>query len=316
MTAKSFVMGINRAIALMQDMAVFVAVVEAGSFTSAAKKLGATTSSVSRQVSRLEDCLHVKLLERTTRNLRLNAAGERVFAQCRITLDSARDVLDVADQICGEPQGRLKIGVPKAYGSQVLKTIIPSFLNTYSSVEVQLLVTDRTMDPFYDDVDILVTITDKPIESLVAVCLGEVRSVLCASESYIAKRGHPVHPSELTDHDCLSLGESALDNVWSFAKGHETASVTTSGRYIANHTEIRKDAVLNGFGVGLFPDFSVTDEIETGVMIQILADWSIVGKYQGKVNLQYPQSRYISPLVRAFVNFAKGSLGAGAVDQP
>ena len=104
----------------MQDMAVFVAVVEAGSFTSAAKKLGATTSSVSRQVSRLEDCLHVKLLERTTRNLRLNAAGERVFAQCRITLDSARDVLDVADQICGEPQGRLKIGVPKAYGSQVL----------------------------------------------------------------------------------------------------------------------------------------------------------------------------------------------------
>ena len=301
-------MGINRAIALMQDMAVFVTVVEAGSFTSAAKKLGATTSSVSRQVSRLEDSLKVRLLERTTRNLRLNAAGKRVFAQCKVTLDSARDVLDVADQICGEPQGRLKIGVPKAYASQVLKTIIPPFLKKHAKVEIQLLVTDRPMDPFYDDIDILVTITDKPIEGLVAAWLGEVRSVLCASEDYIARKGLPAHPAELAEHECLSLGESPLDHIWSFTKGREAESVTTSGRYIVNHTEIRKDAVLNGFGVGLFPDFSVAAEIETGTMIEILSDWSVVGKYQGQVNLQYPQSRHISPLVRAFVDFAQEHL--------
>ena len=298
-------MGISRAIALMQDMAVFVAVVESGSFTAAAKKLGATTSSVSRQVSRLEDSLKVRLLERTTRSLRLNQAGERVFARCKVTVDAARDVLDLADQICGEPQGQLRVGVPKAYGSQVLRRIIPSFLKQYADVEIQLLVTDRPMDLFYDDVDILITITHKPLDGLVAVSLGEVHSVLCASPGYILAKGQPGHPQDLVDYECLSLGESVGDNVWAFAKDNESVSVTTSGRYIVNHTEIRKDGVLNGFGIGLFPDFSVDAEIADGTLVRVLPDWSIVGKYQGPVNLQYPQSRHISPAVRAFVRFAQ-----------
>ncbi|TBW58439.1 LysR family transcriptional regulator [Marinobacter halodurans] len=301
-------MSANRVMSIMQDVAVFVTVVETGSFTSAAQKLGSTPSAVSRQVSRLEDALKVRLLERSTRSLRLNATGEKVFAHCKSVLDSAQDVLDIADEAHGEPHGRLKIGVPKAYCAQVLRHAVPPFLNRYPDVEVQLVVTDRTLDPHYDDVDAVVTITDTPIEGLVAAKLGVVKAVLCASPTYIARNGKPRHPSELAHFDCLSLGETVTDNIWTFHRGDETVTVETNGRYIVNHTEIRMDAVCNHFGIGIFPDFTVNTQLRKGTVVTVLDDWAIEGRYQGRVNLQYPRSRHVSPKLRAFVDFASNFL--------
>lgn len=301
-------MSANRVMSIMQDVAVFVTVVETGSFTSAANKLGSTPSAVSRQVSRLEDALQLRLLERSTRSLRLNATGEKVFAHCKAVLDSAHDVLDIAEQAHGVPHGRLKVGVPKAYGAQVLKTVVPPFLREYPEVEVQLVVTDRTLDPHYDDIDAVVTITDTPIEGLVAARIGSVRSLLCASPQYLAENGIPEHPSDLARFECLSLGETVTDNVWSFEKAGESVTVETWGRYIVNHTEIRMDAVKHGFGIGIFPEFTVNTELRKGTVVTVLDDWSIEGRYQGQVSLQYPRSRHISPKLRAFVDFAARAL--------
>ncbi|WP_204355711.1 MULTISPECIES: LysR family transcriptional regulator [Marinobacter] len=297
-------MSANRVMSIMQDVVVFVTVVETGSFTSAAQKLGSTPSAVSRQVTRLEDALQLKLLERSTRSLRLNATGEKVFDHCKAVLDSAHDVLDIAEQAHGVPHGRLKIGVPKAFCAQVLRHCVPPFLREYPDVEVQLVVTDRTLDPHYDDVDAVVTITDSPIEGLVAARLGYVRSLLCATPEYLAEHGVPEHPADLERFECLALGETVNDNVWTFSQGDETVTVETRGRYIVNHTEIRMDAVLNGFGIGIFPEFTVNTQLRKGTVVTVLEDWNVEGRYQGSVNLQYPRSRHTAPKLRAFVDFA------------
>ncbi len=303
-------MGANRYIKLMPDMAVFVRVVETGSFSTAAMELGMTPSAVSRQVSRLEQALSVKLLERTTRKLRLSESGSEAYQRCLEMVNAAKATMEVADKFVALPQGLLRVGMPKAFGKSVVTPLIPGFLERYPQVDVQLILTDRHVDLINDDADLVIRITSQPADGLVARPLMSIDQVLCATPSYLAQHGTPKQPQDLCSHSCLYLGENAGDSDWHFIRQGETTIIKVRGRYVVNHSEARLEGVLQNLGIGCLPYFIVRNALEQGLVKAVLTDWEFVAAYQGTAFIQYLPTRYLAPKMRVFIDYLATHLEA------
>ncbi|TWG79012.1 DNA-binding transcriptional LysR family regulator [Cupriavidus gilardii J11] len=297
-------------IALLPDLAVFARVVEAGNFSLAARQLGSTPSTVSRQIKRLEEALVTRLLERSTRKVRVTEAGEQVARFCRDMMGAAAGAVDAAGQLGERPQGRVTLSAPVAYAKTMIHPLIPSFLRQYEHVDVQLRYTDQSVDPLADEVDLVIRLTDDPPPGLAGRRLGAVRWVLCASPRYLAKAGLPAHPRELAAHECLFLGEVADDNRWRFRRGGETPTVTVRGRYIANHVGARLEGALGHLGIAALPDFAARAALQSRKLVQVLPDWDFRARaYQGAVWLLYPPKRVLPPKVRVLIDHLARHLG-------
>lgn len=296
-------MDTNKLITLLPDMAIFVNVVESGSFSKTAHKLGVSPSSVSRSINKLESVLEKKLLERTTRQMRLSVAGQQVYLLCSEMLNSAKMAALSAQTDKEEVSGLLRVAAPKALSKQVLMPLVLDFIAEYPKVILQLKVVDHYMDPISDDVDIVIQITQKPMEGLVASNLGYCRLVLCASLEYLHRSGIPSHPDDLSAHNCLCLGENPRDHLWVFTQNSDKVLVNVSGSFSVNHSEIRCEAVLRGLGISVFPEFVVRSYIESGALVPVLSDWHLSGNYQGVIVAQYAQSKYVPKQLKTFVEY-------------
>ncbi len=301
-------MDTNKLITLLPEMAVFVVVIEEGSFSKAAERLGVAPSSVSRSIAKLETALSQKLLERTTRNMRLSIAGEEVHGLCVDMLKSARLATDAAFSSQNEVAGEVRVAAPRAFANQVLSSLILDFLQAYPKVSVHLVVEDHFIDPVGHEVDLVIHITDKPVEGLVAKGLGVNRLRICATSDYLEAFGYPKDPQELSAHQCIRLGERSSDRKWTFKQNGDTYSVNVNGQLAVNHTEIRKDAVLRGMGVSIFPEFAIVDLIHSGAVVELFPDWEVEGSYQGKIVAQYPQSRFVPRQLKVLVDYLQSRL--------
>lgn len=301
-------MNTNRLLSLMSDMAVFVSVVEQGNFSKAAKKLGVTPSAVSRQMSRLEDALGIKLLQRTTRQLALTESGKLTFEYCKQMVESADKAVNASGSATSSVSGLLRVAVPRSLANKVLRPIFIDFLKCYPDIQLHLKVTDRILDPIHDGVDFLIHINDNPIEALVNVNIGYVKQVLCASPDFIEKHYLPTHPDELKNLACICLGESVTDSRWRFSNKKQQMTVQVTGSYYLNHSDMRKDAIEQGLGVGPLPDYIALQGIAKGSLIPLLEDWKMQGNYQGDICLQFVQTKYMPNKNRAFIDFMKQKL--------
>jgi len=301
-------MNTNEVIPLLPDMAIFVTVVEQGNFSKAAKKLGVTPSAVSRQISRLEDALGIKLLQRTTRQLALTESGELAFTSCKQMLEAAEQAISASTSTTSIVSGLLRIAAPKSLANQVLRPLFVEFLKQYPEIQLHLKVTDQVLDPIHDSIDFLIHINEQPIESLVNIKLGRVEQTLCASPEYLQAHTAPARPEDLKDHVCLCLGENATDNRWTFIKHNQQATVQVSGSYLVNHSEMRRDAIEQGFGIGALPDYIAKKSVKSGQLITLLNDWKLQGNYQGDICLQFVQSKYMPNKNRVFIDFIKEKL--------
>jgi DNA-binding transcriptional LysR family regulator len=289
-------------------MAVFVRVVEAGSFSAAARQLGTTASAVSRQVARLEQELSLRLLERTTRQLRLNEAGSEFYAHCRAMLDAAEQALAIGERLMSRPRGLVRLSVPKAYGKFVISPLMPNFLHRYADVDVQLHISDQSPDLIEDGFDLLVKVTDQPPEGLAGKPLGPVRQLLCASPHYLQQQGTPQHPQELLRHSCMFLGENAGDNRWHFSNGDQQEVVTVRGRYISNHSEARLDAAVGDIGITVLPQFTAAQALAEGRLREVLPQWRYTGSYQGAAWLLWRQNLHLPPKQRVLIDYLSEAL--------
>ncbi|KJK24572.1 transcriptional regulator [Burkholderiaceae bacterium 16] len=296
--------------ALLPDMAVFARVVDAGNFSVAARQLGSTPSTVSRQIKRLEEALATRLLERSTRKVRVTESGAQVYRYCRDVVSAASGAMDAAGHLVGRPQGRVSLSAPTAFAKTVIHPLVPGFLRAYTEIDLQLLFTDHEVDPLDDDLDLVIRLTGHPPPGLAGRRLGTVRWVLCASPAYLRARGTPAHPRELAQHDCLYLGETADDNRWRFRRDTETQTVEVRGRYIANHAGARLEAAQQGFGVASLPDFAAAGALQRGELVQVLADWELQARaYVGTVWLLYPPNRFLPPKVRVLIDYLAEHIG-------
>ena len=303
-------MDTNKLIASLSDMASFVMVVDEGGFSAASRKLGITPSAASRQVSRLEKLLAVKLLERTTRNMSLSVAGKPVYELCRTMLDTAQEAANVSSLASTEPVGLLRIAAPKAVAKQILEPMLLSFADKYPQIKLQIKVTDHIVDPIHNEVDLLVSLQQNPALGLIAKELGEVKIVLCASAGYIAEHSMPKHPDELAGHSCITLGESSHDSILEMSCGKKMVKVEVSGRYSVNHSEMRLNAIKHGLGIGVLPDFVANPEFANGNLLAVLPNWFLKHNYQGVLRLQYAQSKFIPERLRLLVAHLCDNYGA------
>lgn len=301
-------MDTNKLITMLSEMAVFVVVIEEGTFSKASERLGVAPSSVSRSISKLESALNQKLLERTTRNMRLTSIGEQIYSLCGEMLKTARLATDVAFSSQDEVAGEIRIAAPRALANQVLAPIVLDFLQEHPKVSVHFSVEDHFIDPVGHEVDMTIHITEKPVEGLVGKVLGYNRLVLCASKEYLNRFGYPTEPEELLQHQCIRLGEMSGDRKWVFRKNQTIHNIHVDGRLAVNHTEIRKKAVLRGMGISIFPEFSIVQFIKDGRVVELFPDWEIVSRYQGQIIAQYPQSRFIPNQLKVLVQYLQNRL--------
>lgn len=303
-------MRMNQNISLMPYMAVFVKVVECGSFSGAAERLGTTASSISRQVASLEAALAVKLLERTTRKLRLSEAGVEAYVKCRQLIESCEAVIEVGSRFNSSPQGLVKLSAPKAFGKQLIVPHIPAFLALYPEIDVQLILTDNPVDLIMDGLDLMIKITDCPPLGLAARPLVAVNHVVCATVDYLSKYGSPQHPSELSQHSCLYLGEVMGDNRWQFRHKNtdESVNVTVAGRFSTNHSEARLEGVLADLGIGCLPAFTAQEALKKQRIVQVLPEWHYVTSYYGMAWILYQPNKYLSQKCRVLIDYVVTNL--------
>lgn len=293
----------NLSHSLLAEMAVFVQVVESGSFSAAARRLGTSPSAASRSVAKLEQALALQLLHRTTRKLRLSEKGEEVFQRCRSMLDAAHSVMEFSGRGAVEPEGLVSVSVPKAVGRYVLHPHIPAFLRRYPKVDVRLRLEDRYMDLIDDRVDLALRITERPSPGLIGRQLMTIDHLLCATPAYLAQQGTPQHPQDLAQHSCIYLGETPNDARWKFRQAGKTVTVNVRGRYAANHTGVRLDAVKQHIGIGSLPYFTARQALDDGEVVQVLPQWDFLSSYHGGLWLLYAPNQYLPPKLRVFIDY-------------
>ena len=296
-------MSTNQIIPLMGEMAILVKVVETGSFSETARQLGTTPSAISRAVARLENALGTRLLQRTTRKLRLSESGQEVYLRCVDLVSAAQAVMAASGQINPEPQGRVRISVPKAVGRFVIHPHIPDFLAKYPKIDIELQLKDNYVDLIDDQVDLAIRITDRPSPGLMGRRLLKIDHILCATKEYLAAHGIPSHPNDLKNHNCIFLGEEPSDSHWKFLQDNKKITVNISGRYAVNHTGARLDAVLHHLGIGSLPSFTARHALQQGQIVHVLSDWTFTTNYCGDAWVLYPPTKHLQPNLSAFITF-------------
>jgi len=286
----------------LNDMMVFLAVVETGSFTLAAERLGIPKANVSRKVSRLEQKLQVTLLERSTRSQHLTEAGRRYLQHCK----RIHEEMDLATaSVCELFQsysGELKIGASVATGQQILRPALGKFMHQYPELKVQLNLVNRRVDFIEEGFDVVIRIGQLKDSMLIAKKLGTVTRKLFASPAYIAKQGKPELVEQLTKHQLLIMNAINNDTKLNLkTKQGALFLVDCQPRLLVDDFVMLKQAIIDGLGIGVLPEYMVKNEIATGQLVNILPDW---GMEAVDVYALYPKHRAKIPKVKAFLEFA------------
>jgi DNA-binding transcriptional LysR family regulator len=285
---------------------IFVAVVECGSFSLAAEKLGVTKSAVSKRVTQLEDELGIRLLNRTTRKLSLTEAGKRYYDHVSQALALAQQGMDAVTELQGEPKGKLKITAPMSFGVLYIAPIIAEFLEQFPKVTIDLQLEDQMVDLIEGEFDLAIRIGNLPISNLVAKRLVNCKSVLCASPEYIKRNGSPKKPSDLIDHNCLVYSYFRGGSEWTFEQQHNEFKVIPKGNFIVNNSEAIRRALIEGLGVGQLPTFLVSKDILSGKLLPIMTPYSLP---EHAIYAVFPERKHLPHKVRAFMEFVADKLG-------
>ncbi|WP_119165432.1 LysR family transcriptional regulator [Algihabitans albus] len=296
------------AIDRITDLAAFVRVSDARSFTIAAQQLGLSRSAVGKCVVRLEDSLGVRLLQRTTRSVTLTHEGEAFYARCvRVLADLEEIELDMASRT-EQPRGRLRLDLPVSFGRLHVLPVLHRFMEMWPEVVVNVTFTDRYVDLIEEGIDVAIRIGGEEDSQLVGRTLARHRLVTCASPEYLASHDAPMTPTDLGDHSCLAFTHGGRPTEWRFrsqvpADGAETAVneqfVRVHGRFCTSNSESLRDAVLAGYGIGQLATFLIGADLRAGRLQPILEDHALDGP---PIRVVYPTGRHLSPKVRHFID--------------
>ncbi|RJX68955.1 LysR family transcriptional regulator [Vibrio sinensis] len=274
----------------------FVAVAETNSFTDAAKKLHTSVAQVSRKVAALEERLAVKLLHRTTRKVTLTEAGLLYHSQCKHLVEGLALAELAVTQMQSTPKGLLKVTAPVTYGETHLAPLLHQFLECYPQVDLELNLTNQTLDLIEMGVDVAIRLGRLRDSTLIAKRLSSRQLYVCASPKYLERFGEPYTLSELANHQCL-VGSIEY---WRFKDNKREKSLRVSGRIQCNSGFALLDAAKRDLGLVQLPDYYVQQALDEGELVEVLSDYR--DEREGIWAL-YPQNRNLSPKVRLLIDF-------------
>jgi len=277
----------------------FEGVVAAGSFAGAARALGLSVAAVSKQVRALEDRLGVRLLQRTTRQVRLTDAGQRFTEQCQRILADLEDAEREVAARQATPRGRVRVSAPMSFGERHLGPVVSAFLATHPDVEIDLVLDDRFVDLLAEGFDVAVRIAELRDSSLVGRRLCASRRVLCAAPAYLTRHGTPATPDELPAHRCIGYAYMASGCDWPFRTPDGRRPVRVHGPVMSNNGDVLRVLALDGCGIALLPTFLVADDLRAERLREVLPD-QLDG--DPAVWVLQPTRRHVPLAVRAFVD--------------
>lgn len=254
------------------DIELFHAVLDAGSFSGAARALGMTHSAVSKRIGSLESRLGSQLLVRSTRQMKLTNAGELYASETRDLLARLKAVETEVAEGSGNLRGRIRVTTSNALGQQHVVPAVLAFMERYPEVLIDLTLTDQVVDIVRDQIDLAVRSAHLPDSSLIARKLVTNRRLVCASPVYLAARGTPLSPDDLKVHSCLSLNLQGAYNDWGLLLG-ETQRLTLGNGFACNSLETLRTACRQGHGVARLPMFLVAQDIEDGTLVPVLEEY-------------------------------------------
>lgn len=280
----------------------FVCVVETESFTAAAKRLEVSVAHISRQVNQLEDRLGAKLLYRTTRKLRLTEVGEVYYQHARKILDDMQAAERAVMEMEGKPTGKLRITAPVYYGEYFLAPLVNDFLLQYPQLDLELKLTNETVDLVREGYDLAIRLGTLDSSSLMCRKLARRTQYLCAAPAYLATHGTPQTLADLANHRCLG---GSLDH-WRFLENGKLRNWRVGSAWSCNSGLALKDAALKGLGIVQLPDYYVQEALAQGSLVSLLESHRLP---DDGVWVVYPQNRHLSPKVRLLVDFLVAQLG-------
>ena len=283
----------------------FLHAARAGSFAAAARALGVSTPAVGKLIAALERDLGVALFERTARGLLVTSAGRRYLQTCGMAMDALSDADEEMRGLASGSRGTLVVGVQHTVARGCLTAALPRFHARHPEIELDVRDVQRVTEEAGTAVDVMVAVGWLRVEQLVKREVGASRFVVAAAPSYWAAHGVPAHPSELAQHNCLSIrgiGGTVLD-MWSFVQGSRAESVAVKGWLTASNAQrdVALDLALQGHGVVRLLDWASRTELLSGALVPVLQDWE--SPEAPPVNVLYaPQMRRV-PRARAFIQF-------------
>jgi LysR family transcriptional regulator, regulator for bpeEF and oprC len=291
----------------LSAIAIFVAVGESASLTSAAQKLQMSVSGVSKAVSRLEERLRVRLLNRTSRRITLTHEGSAYFKRCRQVLLDLEEAEATIAQAQAQPRGRLRVLVPRALGKKILIPAMVRFLEQYPDISVDIVLDARSLNLEEEGIDVALRY-GRPADSLlVARKLCRVNYLVCASPDFIRRNGEPKTFEDICRYRCINYVAPGTGRYrqWNFFREGDPVSLDIEGALNVNDMGALADAAVIGTGLAYLPDFMVVDQVEAGTLKIVLPDWLYQGDW---IYMVYPRRRYFSPRFRVLSDFIRALL--------
>ena len=310
----------------LNNMRMFVRVVEAGSFTGAARHLDSTTAQVSRAIADMEQHLRARLLHRTTRRISVTEAGQRYLQRCERILSFVDEAEAEAAHANVRASGTLRIHGMTSFGQRYLVPSLARYRENHPEVLIELTLSQRTPDLIDEGYDVAVVIASSlPDSGMISQRIGSVFSVLCASPDYIARHGMPATPDDLSTHACRQFQTSFFPmDVWVFDPPAQPArSATSADRgeaapplrkhvvqlgvspFRVNVAEAMNAALREGMGIGLLPSYSAIESLQDGSLIRLFSEYQLP---QFQVYALYPSRQYIDAKIRTWIDFLSETL--------
>lgn len=287
----------------MRSMEVFVRVVDAGSFSAAARTLDMSTVMVSKHIAALEQLVGARLLHRTTRSQSLSEIGQQYAEQCRHILQLVQAAETGALAMRTVPRGTLKVSAPAAFGSRCLAPAMAEYLELHPEVNLELDLSNRLSDLVEEGLDAAIRIGPLPDSTLVARPLTALQMMVCAAPSYLARHGTPRTPGELARHRCLDFSHWRHNARWQFGAKE---GATPHCRMRSNNGEALRLAAVAGLGLVMQADAVLADEIAAGRLLPILREY---WPQPRPMHLIYPRDRQSTPKLASFVEFVVERFG-------
>ncbi len=283
------------------EMAVFVRVVESGSFSEAARMLHMTPSTVSKLVARIEERLGVRLVERSTRALTLTIEGQFYYERSRDLLGRIEETEQQLTQGGGEPEGLVRINSSVSFGAAGIEPLLSEFFQRHPKITLDLSLSDEVVDLYLERADVAFRVGKLADSNLMARKIGTTRRRIVGSPTYLARVGTPVVPEDLALHNCLGFNFRRANPVWPMRESGRIVERMLTGSLLANNAETLRRAALSGVGLVRVADYHLRDHIARGDLVEVLADTALVE--EDEIHAVYKGAAHMPVRLRAFLDF-------------
>ena len=293
----------------LASMAAFVKATETGSFAAAAEALGLSPQMVAKHVTFLEARLGTRLLARTTRRQSLTEIGRTYYERCKLVLAEAEAADSLAHEASAAPRGRLRVNAPVTFGTISLAPMVAGYLRAHPHVEVDLMLSNRTVDLVEEGFELAFRIGTLPVSSLIGRALAPFRLVVCAAPAYLRERGTPEVPADLDRHDCLGYADwmQPAAREWSFSKDSRVQTIAIRTRMRVNDARALHGAALAGFGIALVAEALAREALTAGHLVRVLPDYETPSR---PMHLVYLADSRPTPKLRSFIDAAVAAFGS------